>query len=135
MYIIKNIEILNTYKFVIDATLPSLNEYILNCRTSKKEGAKFKRTWDDIVSIFILQYLKNIKISNPVSISYKWYEKNKKRDKDNISSFGRKCIQDALVKTNVLQNDGWSCIVSFQDEFFIDEKHPRVEVTIYEYKN
>ena len=114
--------------------MPSLNEYILKCRTSKKDGAKFKKQWDDVVSIFILQHLKNIKISNPVSISYKWYEKNKKRDKDNISSFGRKCIQDALTKMGVLKNDGWSCIVSFEDLFFIDAEHPRIEVVIYEHE-
>lgn len=49
---------------------------------------------------------------------------------DNISSFGRKVIQDALVKTHVLQNDGWNEIIGFRDDFYIDKENPRVEVEI-----
>lgn len=49
---------------------------------------------------------------------------------DNISSFGRKVIQDALVTMGVLQNDGWKEITGFQDEFFVDKHNPRIEVEI-----
>ena len=63
---------------------------------------------------------------------YVWYEPNKRRDKDNVSSFGRKIIQDALVSGGWLKNDGWADIVGFSDEFRIDKKEPRVEVDIEE---
>lgn len=65
-------------------------------------------------------------------MSYTWYEPNKRRDLDNVSSFGRKVIQDALVETRVLENDGWKNIVGFQDNFYIDADNPRVEVVIRE---
>lgn len=65
-------------------------------------------------------------------MKYTWYERNKKRDKDNISSFGRKVIQDGLVKAGVLENDGWKQIEGFSDRFRIDEEHPRVEIEIVE---
>lgn len=65
-------------------------------------------------------------------MKYKWFEKDRRRDLDNISSFGRKVIQDALVKTRVLENDGWRHIVGFSDEFYIDKKSPRIEVEITE---
>lgn len=54
------------------------------------------------------------------------------RDKDNISSFGRKVIQDGLVRVGVLKNDGWKHIEGFSDRFRVDEKNPRVEVEIIE---
>ena len=61
-----------------------------------------------------------------------WYEKNKKRDLDNISSFGRKVIQDALVDNGTLKNDGWENVVGFSDTFYIDKDNPRIEVIITE---
>lgn len=63
---------------------------------------------------------------------YRWYEKDKRRDLDNVSSFGRKVIQDALVYTGVIQNDGWKEITGFSDEFYVDKKNPRIEVEIEE---
>nr|WP_278885619.1 RusA family crossover junction endodeoxyribonuclease [[Ruminococcus] torques] len=63
---------------------------------------------------------------------YKWFEKNRRRDLDNVSSFGRKVIQDALVRAHILQNDGWKEIVGFSDEFFVDAHNPRIEVEIEE---
>ena len=72
------------------------------------------------------------KITNPVIMHYTWTEQNRKRDKDNISSFGRKVIQDALVKGGYLQNDGWSQIEGFTDSFQIGE--PMIEVEFEEVK-
>lgn len=63
---------------------------------------------------------------------YRWYEKDRRRDLDNVSSFGRKVIQDALVQTHVLKNDGWKEITGFSDEFFVDADNPRIEVEIEE---
>lgn len=72
-------------------------------------------------------------IQNPVSLKFSWFEPNKKRDKDNIAS-AKKFILDALVKCNILKNDGWKEIESFEDVFFIDKDNPRVEVDILEMK-
>ena len=41
-------------------------------------------------------------------------------------------LQDALVKSGVLQGDGWKHIVGFSDEFYIDKENPRIEVEIRE---
>lgn len=51
---------------------------------------------------------------------------------DNVSAFGRKVIQDALVVAGKLKNDGWDNIRGFCDDFAIDKEKPRIEVTIYE---
>lgn len=73
-----------------------------------------------------------LRITKPVRMKYTWYEPNKRRDLDNVSSFGRKVIQDALVVSKVLKNDGWNEIKGFSDEFYVDSKNPRIEVLIME---
>lgn len=69
------------------------------------------------------------KIKQPVKIAFRWYEKNSRRDMDNIA-FAKKFILDALVKKGVLQDDGWKWVKGFTDEFFIDKKNPRIEVEL-----
>ena len=89
-----------------------------------------KRQTEQVVILCAKSQLRGVKFSGPVIMRYSWYEPNRRRDKDNISSFGRKCIQDALVRAGVLQNDGWGEIEAFSDSFFVDRKTPRVEVEI-----
>ena len=74
--------------------------------------------------------LRGVSFKVPVAMRYSWYEPARRRDKDNVSAFGRKCIQDALIRVGVLENDGWNEIDSFSDRFFLDNKSPRVEVEI-----
>ena len=68
----------------------------------------------------------------PVYMIYHWYCEDRRKDKDNISSFGRKVIQDALVRAKILKNDGWNDIIGFEDIFYIDKKNPRIVVEIEE---
>ena len=120
------------YKLVIPDSLPGLNQYQYACRSHFSKGAEMKKNAIMIVSAYIYQQLKGIEINNKVRIDYIWYEKNKKRDLDNISSFGRKVIQDALVDNGTLKNDGWENVVGFSDTFYIDKDNPRIEVIITE---
>lgn len=85
-----------------------------------------------IVISAIRQCMRCVRIEKPVFMEYRWYEGNKRRDLDNISSFGRKVIQDSLVYAHVLKNDGWKEIHGFSDSFLIDEQNPRIEVLIRE---
>ena len=119
-------------KLIIKGRLDGLNNYIAACRTNHYKGAQVKSDNEQIVVLAIMSQLKGKKVSGPVKMRYRWYEKNQRRDLDNISSFGRKVIQDALVKTGVLKNDGWKDIRGFSDEFYIDPDRPRIEVDIME---
>ena len=78
----------------------------------------------------ISKYLRKVHIDKPVYMRYAWYERNRKRDLDNVSSFGRKVIQDALVSKGVISDDGWKNIKGFSDEFYVDNANPRIEVEI-----
>lgn len=120
------------YLLTIPGKLPGLNDYIAAERTNRHKGAKMKVYNGNIVSVAIRKCLMGVKIEKPVEMHYIWYETNKRRDKDNISSFGRKVIQDALVSTGVLKDDGWKHVVGFSDSFEVDKENPRIEVKIRE---
>lgn len=87
---------------------------------------------EQVVILAARKCLHGVKFSEPVEMEYCWIEKDRRRDKSNISSFGRKVIEDALVKTHYLKNDGWDDIERFSDEFKVDKKNPRIEVRIRE---
>ena len=90
-----------------------------------------KRRAESIVS-HAARRLGKWRAEGPVYMVYHWYCADRRRDKDNISSFGRKVIQDALVRAKILQNDGWKDIIGFEDRFCIDRKNPRIVVEIEE---
>lgn len=120
------------YKLIIPGTLPNLNDYIAAERTNRHKGAKMKADSGNIVATAIRQCMRGVRIDKPVFMEYTWIEPSRRRDKDNISSFGRKVIQDALVDTGVLKDDGWKHVVGFSDRFGIDKEDPRIEVLIKE---
>lgn len=120
------------YKFVISGRLNNLNDYTNACRTHRQKGNNMKRKNAQKVLQVIYEQLPRVRIEKPVTVTYTWYEKDRRRDLDNISSFGRKVIQDALVKAGVLRNDGWKEIRGFSDRFAVDAENPRIEVEIEE---
>lgn len=120
------------YKLIIPGKLPGLNDYIAAERANRHKGAKMKRNNGNIVALSIRRCLKGVSIDRPVFMKYTWIEPNRRRDKDNISSFGRKVIQDALVNAAILKGDGWSHIDGFSDRFKVDKENPRIEVIIKE---
>ena len=78
----------------IPLRLPSLNEYINECRKNRFAGAKMKSDVEDAIGWYISQLPR---FESPVEIHFHWIEGNKKRDLDNIC-FAKKFILDALVK-------------------------------------
>lgn len=118
-------------KFTIRGRLPGLNEYITAERTSRYKGAEMKRQSEAAV-LHAARSLGKWRADGKVHMVYRWYEENQRRDKDNVSSFGRKVIQDALVRGKYLTNDGWKDIADFEDRFAVDRKNPRIEVEIWE---
>ena len=119
-------------RLTIWGTLPGLNEFIDANRRNYHAGAKLKKEAQFLVVLSARKCLKRWKATGPVWMTYRWYEPNRKRDKDNICAGGRKIIQDALVEAGVLKGDGWGEIAGFTDEFYIDKKEPRIEVEIEE---
>lgn len=120
------------YFLVIPGKLPGLNDYINAERTNRHKGAKMKADNGKIVAAAIRHCISGVSIRRPVFMEYTWAEPNRRRDLDNVSSFGRKVIQDALVAAGVLQDDGWKHVIGFSDRFEVDRESPRIEVRIKE---
>ena len=118
-------------KFVIKGRLVSLNEYINSERTNRYAAAKLKKDQQTLISWAIKQY--NLKpVSNyPVKLKITWYEKNNKRDADNVV-FAKKFLQDALVVDGILKNDSRKYIIGFEEEVLTDTQDPRIEIEIME---
>lgn len=120
------------YNFTIPGSIISLNEYIRLCRTNKFVGANEKKKIETFIFWQIKEQLKDVEISKRVHISYLFVEKNKKRDLDNIASFAMKVIQDSLVNSKVLVNDGWEQIEGFTCNFAINKSNPHINIEIVE---
>ena len=118
------------YMLTIPGALNNLNDYIAAERANRHMGAKMKADNGNIVALAIRQCMMGVRIERPVFMEYTWTERNRRRDLDNISSFGRKVIQDALVDAGVLRDDGWKYVVGFSDRFQVDKENPHIEVRI-----
>lgn len=97
----------------IPLKLPSLNEYINECRKNKYAGGKMKKEVENDISVFIQRLPQ---FEKPIKINFTWVEGNKRRDLDNIC-FGKKFILDALVKCGRLKDDNRKCVTAFTDSF------------------
>ena len=127
------------YKLIIDGRLPCLNDYLKAERQTYRSGGGFttkgnemKKASQEVIIWRIRQQLRGVHIDRPIHISYTFAEKNMKRDKDNVASFGLKVIQDSLVLAGVIDNDGWKNIESFSCNFILDRENPRIIVLIQE---
>lgn len=112
----------------IQGELTDLNTFI---RKSANKFARNKIKQDETDRVYWECKKQKIETVDkyPVFILFKWYSKNKKMDIDNVS-FGKKFILDGLVKAQIIKGDGRKFVSGFSDEFFIDQKNPRVEVLI-----
>lgn len=120
-------------KFIVHGRLWGLNDYVNTCkaRYGQKATAAYKRKVEEDIGWCVRKYIGNWHTEKKVYLKFKWVEPNRKRDKDNIA-FGKKFIQDALVKSGVINNDGWEYVVGFEDSFAVDKDNPRIEVEIIE---
>ena len=117
---------------VIHGRLDGLNNLIDCERTHRQMGAKLKRKNEAYVRMYIRQQLRGYRPKTPVKLHYYIYERNRKRDLDNVFSFCAKVVQDSLVKEGIIDNDGWAFIDGFTAQFFVDPHFPRIEVEIEE---
>lgn len=120
--------------FEIPGKLPGMNEMTKQNRKNPYAGAKLKREAQETV-MWAAKAARLRKMSAPVHVHITYIEPNMRRDKDNISSGGRKVILDALVKLGIIGNDNWYWIGNKEDSgqsdsFKVNKHNPRVIVEI-----
>lgn len=89
-------------KIIIPFPLPGLNDYISAERSHRQKGAALKRKAQRSVTAVLKRQIRG-SLREPVTIHYTWVEKDRRRDKENVSGFGHKVIQDALVNIGALK--------------------------------
>lgn len=117
------------YKFVIDGTLPSMNQIVAEAKIHHSKYADTKRQYTEMVA-WSAKTAKLPKMER-VRLFIDWHYPDKLLDPDNIRA-GIKFILDGLVMAGILPNDGWKQIAGFKDEFHVDRENPRVEVSLVE---
>jgi len=117
-------------RLTITGRLPGLNDMLLSRgRGHYAWNAKKKRLEEEI-----MWEIKRDRI-RPVArarFSFHFFERDRRRDPDNVDAVAKKVIFDAMVKAGVLQNDGWDQIAGIRLEYAVDKDNPRIEVYIEE---
>ena len=107
--------------FVIHGKMQGLNEMVLASRGNKYAANKTKQVTDDMIVWEIKKQISDYKAVKIVDIDFKWFELNRRRDKDNVCS-AKKFIMDALVKAGTIKGDGWKYVGNFTDTFAVGEE-------------
>lgn len=112
-------------RVTIPMRLPSLNEYINECRKNKFAGSKMKKEVQADIGYFLNKFPAYKK---PIYITFTWIEENRRRDYDNVC-FAKKFILDALQQLGKIPNDNSRYIIGFMDKFkYADESSVIVEI-------
>jgi Holliday junction resolvase RusA-like endonuclease len=116
---------------IIYGTFPNYNNFVAAANRNRFAANAMKhKAQTEIIRQLNLHELKPFE--PPIWIEYTFYEKNKRRDKDNVAGFFHKVFQDALVELQLLPDDGWHFIEGWSDQFGIDKEYPRIEINIWE---
>ena len=105
---------------IIDFKMPNLNDWVGAMNANRHKGAEMKKFNQQLVEAAIKQQ-RLAEVHKPVHIHYEWKEGNRRRDKDNVSAFGRKVINDALQTTGVLPNDNNKWVDSISETWIYDK--------------
>lgn len=116
--------------FIIPGRLAGLNEYTESNRSNPRIGNRVKRNEQKIVTTAI-RNAHLTPIHKPVVVYIDWYEKDNRRDVDNITA-AKKFIMDSLVDTGILKDDSRRYVKQIIDCVFTDTKNPRIEVELIE---
>lgn len=123
-----------TMKLTIPGRFPSLNEYTASNRANRFKGAQMKKDAEiQVIQAIKLSKLKPVQ-SYPVTLTITWYEKDRRRDIDNITYAIKFCL-DSLVKAKILTDDSQKFVTEINNKVEVDSLNPRVEIEITEGSN
>lgn len=119
-----------TGRFTVSGRLPGLNEIVDAARYNRFAGASQKKKETQRCQWAVIAGQVPC-FSSPVVVSFKWFEKDLRRDPDNICGGGQKFALDALVVLGRIPNDTRRWIKGITHEFPAPDKaNPRVEITL-----
>lgn len=120
------------HALIIPGRLPGMNEYTNTCRSNPQKGNRMKQEAQTAIMWQISAQMRGCKFQGPVFLIYRFFERDRRRDKDNVSGFAHKVIQDALVQRGVLEDDGWGYVTGSLDLYEVDKENPHIVVEFIE---
>ena len=124
-------------KIKIPFSLPTLNDVLAMAKMQRRNYSPYSKQKSELTGIIktIARRQFDGLLKHPVEVAIKWICANRRTDPDNIAGAGKKFVLDGLIEANILDNDGWKQIVSFEDTFAVGEpgvivelRRPRAEV-------
>jgi hypothetical protein len=91
-------------KIIIPGRFPGMNEIIAEAKKGNGRYQPYAQMKDEYTNLVKVLGCK-CKKYNAVDIEITWFEKDMRRDPDNIAGGGSKLILDGLVKAGVIPND------------------------------
>jgi Holliday junction resolvase RusA-like endonuclease len=101
---------------VIPIKFPTLNDFIDACKIQRGRWNKGNQMKQEFQQTLYFYLCKLPELKTPVSITFVWIEKNKRRDLDNVSAVGRKFILDTLQLCGKLKNDNLNYVIDLHDK-------------------
>lgn len=115
----------------VPGPLPSLNQLLDERARSFRRGATLwngysdlKRVWEE--RILLQARAQGFKPLRSGDFCYTFHEADRRRDPSNVSSGALKLIEDALVKGQLLINDGWASVKKLEVYFEVVPAEPGV---------
>ena len=117
-------------RLLIPGRLPCMNDLIAANRLNKYAGAGVKKKTQRQIVLILQTQVQGRKFTEKVNIRIEYYEKDMRRDEDNVMS-AAKFILDALQDIELIPNDNRK-YVHLMQEVFTDRENPRIEIEVNE---
>jgi hypothetical protein len=114
--------------FFIRHRFPTLNELIAAAKSHPGKYSQLKKRLQDLVGYVVA--VEHVRAYKRVRIRYEFRERDRRRDPSNVAAAAIKIIEDALVQSCVLPDDGWGQILGYSVEWCLTQGVPGVYVTI-----
>lgn len=115
-------------KLIINGTLPSRNEAENAARTHWAKAAKMKKHYTELIACEC-KVQKIPKYTTPIHLTVTFYEKDMRRDSDNIYA-AMKYIKDGLVMAGIVPNDNRKWVTETINPIEVDKLNPRIEIEV-----
>lgn len=76
-----------------------------------------KRQWSHTIKL--IAHAEQLRPVGPSAFTWVWLERDKRRDPSNLTSGGRKLIEDALLEAGILAGDGWQHVLDLRDHWLV----------------
>lgn len=116
----------STY-ITIHGRLPSRNQSDFASRSHWSKGAAHKREWQE----FCEWQMRGVgPVEQPCMCKVTFYEKDCRRDPDNVVGGGLKPLLDAMQSKGIIKNDSHKLLKLHIMPVEVDKNNPRVEIEL-----